>query len=596
MRISSVSDYNEIYLNNLEGNLLLQAEDNGTNNLWDDGFTGNFWGDYWNKYPSANSIGGIWDTPYGISGNSGSEDRYPLSNPSISYYTIPVANFSVNATQIVAGQSVEFLDLTTWGNPPLNFQWNFSDGTSNSTLNNPVHEYTTSGIHQVILTVTDIDGDISIKNDVFIDVLEDFFPLSNFTANLTQITEEESINFTDLTSSGNLPYSYQWNFGDGTGNSSEINPIHQFSSPGIFNITLTIIDVDGDISVSEQFSIKVVHKYEQHFYILINGNSELDDFCSGNGTDGTQSNPHIIENYAIDAGGVGSGIKIQNTNRYLIIRNCTTINSGSDYSPNWDSGIMLSSSSNINITGCNSFYNEYGLYIEYSQNIVIHNNNISFNNGNGISLIDSTKNSEITLNNASYNKVDGICLQFGSDNNVVSGNIATYNERHGIWVYTSHNILMVDNLFSYNNRDGIHLDDSEDNIISSCNITYNNRSGIYLQYTRNNSISNNVISDNHEYGLYLRIDTDSTKIWLNNINNNIIQQAADYGTTNSWDNGSLGNFWGDYIINYPVAANDGSGTVSWRAPWPHSGSVEFEAAWFRVAGIISKSTGFRCRE
>jgi PKD repeat protein len=44
---------------------------------------------------------------------------------------------------------------------------------------------------------------------------------------------------------GTSPFTYFWDFGDGT-SSSEANPTHQFNAEGIYNITLTVTDTDGD--------------------------------------------------------------------------------------------------------------------------------------------------------------------------------------------------------------------------------------------------------------------------------------------------------------------------------------------------------------
>jgi PKD repeat protein len=69
----------------------------------------------------------------------------------------PRATFSVNATSIIAGQSIAFTFDGFVGNPPSTFSWHFGDGsTSNST--NPVHKYLTLGTFNASLTVTDLFG------------------------------------------------------------------------------------------------------------------------------------------------------------------------------------------------------------------------------------------------------------------------------------------------------------------------------------------------------------------------------------------------------------------------------------------------------
>ncbi|UZE93248.1 MAG: right-handed parallel beta-helix repeat-containing protein [Candidatus Nealsonbacteria bacterium] len=78
------------------------------------------------------------------------------------YIFFPVASFDINSTVITVGQTVQFTDSTTGGSIPLTYQWNFGDGSENSTIQNPIHKYNSVGIHLVVLTVTDADGDMSV--------------------------------------------------------------------------------------------------------------------------------------------------------------------------------------------------------------------------------------------------------------------------------------------------------------------------------------------------------------------------------------------------------------------------------------------------
>ena len=65
-----------------------------------------------------------------------------------------------SATQIDS-LKIQFVDTTT-GNPPVEYLWDFGDGTS-STDRNPVHQYTTSGTKKVTLYVKSVDcnGELS---------------------------------------------------------------------------------------------------------------------------------------------------------------------------------------------------------------------------------------------------------------------------------------------------------------------------------------------------------------------------------------------------------------------------------------------------
>ncbi|MBL6872369.1 MAG: PKD domain-containing protein [Flavobacteriales bacterium] len=71
---------------------------------------------------------------------------------SIAENIAPTAEFSANPTEICANQSIQFTDESVGG--PTSWSWNFGDGTTNSTLQNPTHTYTSSGTYTVILIVT----------------------------------------------------------------------------------------------------------------------------------------------------------------------------------------------------------------------------------------------------------------------------------------------------------------------------------------------------------------------------------------------------------------------------------------------------------
>lgn len=71
---------------------------------------------------------------------------------------LPVASFSSNVTSGNAPLNILFTDTST--GMPVKWNWNFGDGTVNSTIQNPAHTYEAAGIYTVTLTVTDVNNNI----------------------------------------------------------------------------------------------------------------------------------------------------------------------------------------------------------------------------------------------------------------------------------------------------------------------------------------------------------------------------------------------------------------------------------------------------
>lgn len=65
-----------------------------------------------------------------------------------------------------------------------------------------------------------------------------------FNANKVRVNNNESIRFTSECMGGFAPYNYFWDFGDGE-TSVEHSPVHSYSRPGIYNISLKVTDDKG---------------------------------------------------------------------------------------------------------------------------------------------------------------------------------------------------------------------------------------------------------------------------------------------------------------------------------------------------------------
>ncbi|QEE17078.2 PKD domain-containing protein [Promethearchaeum syntrophicum] len=162
----------------------------------------------------------------------------------------PLANFEADIFEFLEGGMVQFTSTSTLGNGINSYSWDFGDGGTSSETN-PSYQYFTPGIFTVSLTVIDEDGDAdtAIKGE-YITVIEDLEPEADFTASSIQVIQNGYLNFTYTGSEGNGLVSYSWDFGDGTPLSTEFNPTHQFLETGIFTVSLTVVDSDGDASTA----------------------------------------------------------------------------------------------------------------------------------------------------------------------------------------------------------------------------------------------------------------------------------------------------------------------------------------------------------
>jgi len=100
--------------------------------------------------------------------------------------------------------------------------------------------------------------------------------------------------------------------------------------------------------------------------------------------------------------------------------------------------------------------------------------------------------------------------------------------------------------------------------LSGNNVTANGNDGIVLGSSSNCTLSGNNVTANSEYGIVLSNSSDNSIFYNNFVNNTI--QADTIDSANAWDNGSVGNYWSDYLTKYPNAAQvDNSGV--WNTPF-----------------------------
>jgi parallel beta-helix repeat protein len=97
-----------------------------------------------------------------------------------------------------------------------------------------------------------------------------------------------------------------------------------------------------------------------------------------------------------------------------------------------------------------------------------------------------------------------------------------------------------------NNSLGITLHGSTNNTLSGNTVGNNSWAGISLEWESSNNIVSGNTVENNSYGIYLPYYSDNNTIFHNYLFNNAVNNAYDNGN-NYWDNGSAGNYWGDYV-------------------------------------------------
>ncbi len=216
----------------------------------------------------------------------------------------------------------------------------------------------------------------------------------------------------------------------------------------------------------------------------------------------------------------GYGIYLYKSSYNIITNNNIMENGGMTILGSFGAGIYLDTTFSNTIMGNTIGDNIHlGISLYNSSNNIISDNNIILNKLTGcmhtgacIDFVDSSCNN-ITGNNISSNDGNGISLIFSS-NNTISGNNISNNNWSGIESYSSDGNIITSNTISDNGSPGISLSGSHNTIISN-NIS-NNWDGIYF-WGNNNTITDNTIS-NSKSGLSLT--GDSNIIQKNNFLNN----------------------------------------------------------------------------
>jgi PKD repeat protein len=237
---------------------------------------------------------------------------------SISYYVrilakpnAVITNLTNNciSSAITFNSSASNVPPTPFPTTISGFNWNFGNGTL-SNLSNPLYQYATSGSYNVSLTVNTLQG---CSSSTTLPIRVGDVPIVDF--DWAAICTNDFTNFKDLTNPGSISTidQYTWNFGDGftlttpppppnqTANLVPVgthggqtrgtykDPLHNYASPGTYNVTLTVATNDG-----------CTNSISQDVFILLAGAAVAPDLAS----------PYKSDFESNDGGWVSEGLRI----------------------------------------------------------------------------------------------------------------------------------------------------------------------------------------------------------------------------------------------------------------------------------------------
>ena len=131
------------------------------------------------------------------------------------------------------------------------YLWNFGDLTATNTGSAPVHAYAVDGTYTVTLTLTDVWGAAASTTRVVTIAKpatnQPPTPVINPVVCAARACTIYGVSSSDPNSD---PFTFLWNFGDGTATSTTTNPAHTFAANTSYTVTLTVTDAWGDAATT----------------------------------------------------------------------------------------------------------------------------------------------------------------------------------------------------------------------------------------------------------------------------------------------------------------------------------------------------------
>lgn len=175
-----------------------------------------------------------------------------VQNVQVQVNPLPTAAFTVNnPVQCLNGNSFVYSNTSTIGAGTLTYTWDLDDGTLVNTQD-VTHTYTVDGVYAVKLTALSNSGcSASVMQNV--SVLPS--PVAGFIYTVIAPNSNDEYLFTNTSTITAGTLTYLWDFGDAT-TSTDPNPIHSYTTSGIYVVRLTVTGSGGCLStISENLIV-----------------------------------------------------------------------------------------------------------------------------------------------------------------------------------------------------------------------------------------------------------------------------------------------------------------------------------------------------
>ena len=211
--------------------------------------------------------GGVYTVSENVT-TAGMSNTQTRTSYIVAYNVTPTASFTTNVSNVNYLSTIGF-NNTSVGLNITGFYWQFGDGATSNTKNTS-HKYAIPGLYTANLTVTN-DGGNNTSVSQIINATD--VPVTDFTANRTGGNPPFAVQFNDTSVAYYAPTSWQWNFGDGTTNSTVKNATHTFTTIGQYNVTLTVTNQYGSTTVKKSQYITLTNDKSAYMTIDVTGSA-----------------------------------------------------------------------------------------------------------------------------------------------------------------------------------------------------------------------------------------------------------------------------------------------------------------------------------